>query len=161
MSARNLLKSNVGRLTSIGLAIIATGAFAYTVWSFFGESRSASHSGDRTFVCSETGKTFPHQLTIGEMTPIESPFTGKSTAYPADETCYWTADGKVKAQPTYVLMNRTLKKRGPTFCPDCGRLVIRDNPMAISGHAPPPTQDEYARSNAGKAKTAKADSFDQ
>jgi hypothetical protein len=70
-----------------------------------------------------------------------------NTGYPA-EACYWTADGGTKTEPTWVLMNAVLGKPGPTFCPDCGRLVVARNPMPGPGVKPPPTQQELLHSTA-------------
>jgi hypothetical protein len=95
-----------------------------------------------TYVCSETGKSFRHRNELGETTPILSPYSGKNTGYPA-EACYWTADGHVKKDPTWVLLNSQIGKPEPTFCPDCGRLVVGHNPDAVEGHRPPPTREEW------------------
>ena len=99
---------------------------------------------DRTFICSETGKSFAHKLKAGESEPIMSPYSGKETGYEA-ELCYWTKDGKTKSDPTPVLMNRYKGVHGPTFCPDCGRLVVGHNPMPGPDSKPPPTEAEYAK----------------
>ena len=63
------------------------------------------------------------------MTPVKSPHSGKETGY-EPERCYWTADGKPKPEPTYVLLNAAVGKPGPTFCQDCKRLVVGLNPPA-------------------------------
>jgi hypothetical protein len=94
------------------------------------------------FIDTETGKPFSHVNKEGESTPILAP-SGKNTGYPA-EACYWTADGQVKTEPTWVVVRQTMGKTGPTFCPDCGRLVVGHNPPAEAGRRPPPTQKEYA-----------------
>lgn len=80
-----------------------------------------------TFYCIEAKKPFEYSLLEGDKWPVISPFTGKATGYPA-ERCYWTKDGKRKAEPTYVLLNETLGKSGDTICPECGRLVVGHNP---------------------------------
>ena len=60
-----------------------------------------------------------------------SPYTNKKTGYPA-EKCFWTRDGKRKAEPTYLLLNEHRGKKGPTICPDCGRIVYPHNPTPPS-----------------------------
>ena len=93
------------------------------------------------FVDSETGKTFTLELKRGMTFPVISPYTGRATGY-QPEACFWNADGTTKSTPTYVILNSDLGKSGPTFCPDCGRLVVPHNPPP-SGQRPPPTRDEY------------------
>lgn len=87
---------------------------------------------DAVFMCIETNKTFTYAMKQGERSPVLSPYSNQRTGYLA-EPCYWTADGKRKETPTYVLLNDHVGKPGDTFCPDCGRLVI--------GHNPPPPSD--------------------
>jgi hypothetical protein len=136
---RDLLRGPVGKI--IAAIAIAFGLFVIYLngRSLFGESQIASTSRDRIFIDAETGKTFEHRLQKGDTYPIESPFTHKKTGYPA-ELCYWTADGKRKTEPTPVLLNQLKGKKGPTFCPDCGRLVVQMNPI---GQTAPPKEDEY------------------
>lgn len=99
------------------------------------------------FICSQTGKAFRHELTAGEAIPIYSPYSGSNTGYPA-ELCYWNADGTIKSTPTPVLLNSWIGKPGPTFCPDCGRLVVARNPYPSPNSKPPPTREEYERMHA-------------
>jgi len=82
-------------------------------------------------MCAETMKTFQHKPKMGETIPVESPYTHRKTGYPT-EKCFWTRDGKRKLKPTYVLLNKYRGKKGPTICPDCGRIVYPHNPT------PPP-----------------------
>ena len=126
------------------VAIILCGAVFcyYQIRSVFGASTAAAYANDRIFVCSETGKAFHVTLNSSVQVPAYSPYSGKNTGYPA-ELCYWTADGKPKAEPTAVLMNSIVGKSGPTFCPDCGRLVVGHNPGAEPGMKPPMTKAEY------------------
>jgi hypothetical protein len=107
---------------------------------------AATLSRERVFICSETQKAFEHMPVPGEQIPVLSPYSGKNTGYPA-EACYWTKDGQIKSDPTWVLLNETIHKPGPTFCPDCGRLVVAHNPRPKPGDKPPPTQDEYQRAH--------------
>jgi hypothetical protein len=99
-----------------------------------------------TYVCSETGKSFRHRNELGETIPIYSPHSGKNTGYPG-EACYWTADGQTKSEPTWVLLNEAIGKSGPTFCPDCGRLVVGHNPRPTPGGKPPPTRAQILARN--------------
>jgi hypothetical protein len=135
-------ESKIGQAAAV-IVIIAVGIFAYNqVRSLFGQSDAAAHANDRIFVCSETGKSFHVTLNASTQVPARSPYSGKNTGYPA-ELCYWTADGHVKSDPTPVLLNVYIGKSGPTFCPDCGRLVVGHNPRAQPGMNPPPTKAEY------------------
>jgi hypothetical protein len=97
---------------------------------------------DPVFMNAETGYVFHAKLKPDMTIPVVCPDTGKATGY-MPETCYWTKDGHVKDDPTYVLLNMYKGVSGPTFCPDCGRLVVLHNPPAVEGRRPPPTQDEY------------------
>jgi hypothetical protein len=122
------------------LAVLLGGLFAgYTVWkTMFKDDFSDARY---TWYIDETGKTFKHVNKVGEMGPVLSPNTGKE-AFPA-EACYWTRDGGVKKDPTWVLLNSYLGNDAPTFCPDCGRLVVGHNPPARPGARPPKTKEEY------------------
>jgi hypothetical protein len=128
----------VGIVGSLGLIVL----MVFVVKNTFTSAAEAA-STDRVFICAETGKPFKHSIEIGDRNPIESPYSGKRSGYPA-ELCFWTADGKTKKEPTYVLLKSYKGDKGPTFCPDCGRLVVGLNP-APSG-SPPPTEAEYNKS---------------
>ncbi len=98
------------------------------------------------YMCAETDKTFLHTPVTGEIEPILSPHTQRKTGY-RPESCYWTKDGKQKKQPTYIILNEVLGKKGPTICPDCGRLVDAhnqpppiDTPLAVDIDKPATTQ---------------------
>jgi hypothetical protein len=65
--------------------------------------------------------------------------------------CFWTADGRPKAEPTPVLLNVLVGKPAPTFCPDCARLVVGRNPGAEPGAAPPPTREAYEQRRAARS----------
>jgi hypothetical protein len=106
-----------------------------------GPGEAATQSRRRLFICSESGKSFTYEIDEGMMIPVLSPFTHRNTGYLA-ELCYWTADGQAKADPTPVLLNRYRKAAEPTFCPDCGRLVVHLNPAPEPGRQAPPTQEQ-------------------
>lgn len=122
-------------------SILVVGAFGmyFFVFAGGGISEVTATSNTRWYV-DETGKSFRRALVVGESAQITTS-DGKK-AWPA-ELCYWTKDGKPKAEPTAVLLNANLGKRDPTFCPDCDRLVVGMNPQAQEGVTPPPTQTEY------------------
>jgi hypothetical protein len=111
-----------------------------------GPSLAAQNASQQPFICTETHKLFFHTLKPGEKLPIYSSYSGKNTAYPADQ-CWWTKDGKLRSEPFYFLRNSYLGKRGPTFCPDCGRLFDPYLGAPAAGMKPPPTRDEYAKSH--------------
>ena len=139
---KNRLEKPGGQAVALSLALIVIGLAVYEVKASFFPSAVASER-ERMFVDSQTGKPFAHELKLGETIPVDAPSGGK-TGYPA-ELCYWTKDGQIKKDPTYVLLNSWLGKPGPTFCPDCGRLVVPHNPTPYPGMRPPPTREEYER----------------
>jgi hypothetical protein len=121
-----------------GIVLVGITALLLTLFPPFGGSVAATMSQDRRFVCIETGKTFELEIKPGMKNPVRSPYTGRNTGYEVQEVCTWTADGKVAGEPTYIVMNPTLGKPGPTFCPTCNRLVVDNNPPAEPGAQPPP-----------------------
>ena len=143
--------------SGIGKGVVGAGvlvALALAIWSTmrsFGGSREAAMAADRVYICAETNKPFPHTIQRGEEPPIMSPHSGKKTGWEA-ERCFWTADGKPKQEPTFVLLNRYRGITGPTFCPECGRLVVQLNPAVHGGSTPPPTKEEYAKARGRKGK---------
>lgn len=140
---RKFLESKAGRQTAIGLVILGIAAAIYSIVTTVGGSPSAL-SRDRVYICTETGKPFEYEIEPGTVTPVKSPYSGKETGYPA-EFCFWTKDGQIKKEPTYVLLNNYIGKPPPTFCPDCDRLVIPLNPGPIPGLPPPPTRSEVEK----------------
>jgi hypothetical protein len=139
---REFIRGRVGRYVAIAFTCVAVVALAGSARSMFGLSDMGSVSSDRWFVCTETGKPFRYKLTVDSTIPVPSPYSGKNTGLEA-ELCYWTADGQTKDEPTPVLLNANPTQPGPTFCPDCGRLVVGRNPFPESGAKPPPTKSEY------------------
>ena len=144
---QNFLQTRPGKIAAGVLVLIFLTAAVLSLKSTFGLSEAVASSHERIFVCSETGKSFKVELTAGMKFPVISPYSGRETGYEYDEVCSWTADGKVSEDPTYVLLNKTVKKKGPTFCPVCHRLVVANNPPAEPGMTPPPTEDEYKSRN--------------
>lgn len=142
ISLTNLLEKPGGRIVAIMLSLVVIAAAAYVVKNSF-VSSTVTDERTRIFVDATTGRGFRHELVLGESIPVDAPSGGK-TGYPA-EMCYWTKDGTPKSDPTPVLLNIYIGKPGPTFCPDCGRLVVARNPMAQPGMRPPPTREEWER----------------
>ena len=135
------LRTGMGTIVLVIVVILGIGSSIYFVRSWWkGDTPDDAHY--TWFIDSETGRAFKHHNAIGDTIPLMSPYSRKANAYPA-EACYWTADGGVKKDPTWVLLNESQGKPGPTFCPDCGRLVGGHNPKADPGRTPPPTQNEY------------------
>ncbi len=130
-------------MVSVAVVLVLVIVAVYQVRSFMSPDATVAYANAPLFIDSETGKTFRVTLEDGMSIPVKSPSTGKMTGYKA-ELCYWTKDGKPKTDPTPVLMNEDVGKPGPTFCPDCGRLVVHHNPVATADRTPPPTRDEYA-----------------
>ena len=141
MGLREFLNTTAGRAAAIVLAIVALGFGAYQGWNMFQPSGAGQLSRDRVFIDADTGKPFEYELRAGDRIPVKAP-SGKESGYPA-ELCFWTKDGKPKTEPTVVLLNESIGKNEPTFCPDCGRLVVGHNPRPGPNSKAPPTKDEY------------------
>ena len=147
---RKFLKTPAGLGVAVVLALACLGAAYYSVRGAF-SSEGAAISADRMFIDAATGKPFRHELTMGEPIPVKAP-GGGNTGYPA-EACYWTKDGKIKTEPTWVFVAGPWKGTSePTFCPDCGRLVVGHNPKPESGAKPPPTKAEYGTGRRGPSR---------
>ncbi len=139
---RRYLNNEAGRIV---LIVVMVGAIGMSVWglrNFFGNSGAGEDSRNRWLVCAETGKAFKARIDEKTQLPMASPYSGKATGYFA-ELCYWGKDGGVLKEPTAVLLGQTVGRTGPTFCPECGRLVVGQNPYPYPGEAPPPTEAEY------------------
>ena len=144
---REFLNSSRGKIVSFVAAALMLIVAGYLVWRAIAPSEAESVSNDRWFVDAKTMKGFQHELKMGEHVPVEAP-SGGATGSPA-ERCYWTKDGQTKKQPTAVLLNRWQGKAEPTFCPDCGRLVVGHNPAPTPGAKAPPTEAEYKTRGGG------------
>ena len=139
---QKLQQSPAAKIALVCLFLGSAAIVVFEMRSLFGASSAGADSSLRWFVCSETRKPFQKTIEIGMTMPVLSPFSGKNTGYPA-ELCYWTKDGSIKTDPTPVLLNTYIGDNSPTFCPDCGRLVVGHNPAPVPGHAPPPTRQEW------------------
>jgi hypothetical protein len=141
----------------IGIVIVLLGVVAVVVGvkNIFGPDEAAQLANTRWFVDSKDGKAYRFELSIGTPIPAPAP-SGGNTGFPA-ELCYWTKDGKPKADPTPVLLNQLVGKPEPTFCPDCGRLVRTHNPGAAEGQTPPPTESEYKAKGGNNTRDPQSD----
>lgn len=139
---RGFLGSKGGVAVAVVLALLGAWALWASLRAFVGDSEAAAAARDRLFICAQTGASFRYKVQHGTSIPVLSPYSKSETGYPA-ELCYWTADGQVKSEPTPVLLNSYLGKDEPTFCPDCGRLVVGHNPVPVPGSRPPPTRAQY------------------
>jgi hypothetical protein len=139
---RNFLQTKGGRVAGVVVTVLSLGVAFFVLRNVLGSNAATAASRDRVFICAKTGKTFEHSIKLGESLPVESPYSDEKTGYPA-EACYWKADGGTKTEPTYVLLNDYAGKPGPTFCPDCGRLVTPLNQAPQPGSKPPPTRDQH------------------
>ena len=146
---REFLRGRAGVVVGAALLVLAAVVLFSVLKSPSGEP--GFMSGEVVFVDATTGKGFNHDLVKGETVPVIAP-SGQKSGYPA-ELCYWTTSGDIRKDPYPVLLNMTVGKPGPTFCPDCGRLVVARNPVATVGMKPPPTKDEYEKSHSA-SKTA-------
>jgi len=137
---REFFESSKGKSIALIAGVVLLVVLFVVIWSNLG-SEATEISRDRMYIDATTGKAFEHTLKAGDVMPVKAP-SGQNTGYPA-EPCYWTADGKIKDKPTPVLLNSYVGKPGPTFCPDCGRLVVMHNPPPMVGAKPPPTKAEW------------------
>ena len=120
----------------LGIVLVAK-----TIWAEVSGSDVEKMSRGLVMIDTATGNPFNHTLELGEKIPVLAPSGGR-TGIPA-EKCFWTKEGKAKSDPTYVLMYGDAGKPGPTFCPECGRLVVRQNPPPSADGNPPPTAEQF------------------
>ena len=137
---REFFESPKGKGLVIAAGVVLIAALFWALRDNLSGSQAAAVSRNRTFIDAKTGKPFSYELQNGDKYPVRAP-SGGMTGYPA-ELCYWTKDGGVKQDPTPVLLNVWIGKPGPTYCPDCGRLVVPHNPYPAPGATPPPTAAE-------------------
>jgi hypothetical protein len=141
-AVREFLNTGKGRWITYPAVAVAAIALLIAMRRSFGDSEAVLVSSDRPFICAKTMKPFTYTMKAGDSVPVMSPYSKERTGYRA-EKCTWTKDGKSKSEPTYVLLNESIGKPGPTFCPDCDRLVIGRNPPALPGARPPPLRSEF------------------
>lgn len=143
---REFLNGPAGKGIAIGVVVIGLGAAIFSLKTST-DTPDVAAANERYFVDAKTGKSFKVDLKTGMNIPLKAP-SGGATGYPA-ELCYWTADGKPKRDPTPVLLNTWLGKPGPTFCPECKRLVVGHNPQPGAGVKVPPMEAEYRSTHKG------------
>jgi hypothetical protein len=148
---REFFDSAAGKITAFVFVGIALVVVVIALFRNLGASEAAVLSTQRVYIDIENGKTFNYKLKPGDMARVKSPFSGKDTGVEA-ERCFWTKDGKPKNEPTYVLLNSAVGKPEPTFCPDCGRLVVPLNPPASTIGPAPPTKAEYDKDPARRRR---------
>lgn len=140
MAVKEFLEGTLGKALGVGFAVLAVGVMLWLVLSGDGMSAIAADTSARVFI-DEDGNTERRAIEIGQTNDFKGP-TGKPM-FPA-EVCYWTKDGKPKTDPTFVLLNEYINKPGPTFCPDCDRLVRGLNPAPDPKNLrPPPTKADW------------------
>ena len=135
---------NLGKGLMIAAVVALVVGAGWMVRNTFGPSPAARMASERVYVCKETGKSFTYSPGENELYPVMSPHSGKKTGYPG-EACYWTKDGKLKQEPTWVLRNSFKGEKGATFCPDCGRWMDPDAGIPVAGMDPPPTREEFRK----------------
>jgi hypothetical protein len=133
MGLREFFESPKGKPVALGILGVGIVAAAISIWQNIGGGEAEAIAGTPSYINAKTGEV--RKIKMGKEAP-------PADFYPA-ESCYWTKDGKVKEQPTLVLLNTYKGSKDPTFCPDCGRLVVQLNPPANINNKPPPTQAEY------------------
>jgi hypothetical protein len=135
---RQFLQTRAGVATAGGVVVLALIAFIMSLRSTL--TNDAEDIAANRLCIDTDGKTFKAHLKIGDQFPVRAP-SGKD-GYPA-ELCFWNKDGSIRKEPYPVLLNTYAGKPEPTFCPDCGRLVVGHNPAPQPGRPPPPTKDQY------------------
>jgi hypothetical protein len=139
---REFFESGAGKIAAIGVFVVALIVAVFMFRNSFGTSSVVSDANTRVFIDKDTGKPFTVEMRAGMKIPLRAP-SGHDSGYPA-ELCWWTKDGKIRKDPYPVLLNSVKGRPEPTFCDDCGRLVVGHNPKpATPDTKPPPTKEQY------------------
>jgi hypothetical protein len=133
-----------GRMIVIGFFTVVLAGLAWSMLRYLGPNAAQRYSAAPLFIDSVTGQTFHYQLKIGDTIPVLSPFTHRNTGYPAAFS-YWSKGGHILKHPEPVLLNSWIGKRGPTFAPLSGRLVVAAEKPPRPGSRPPPTKQQYEK----------------
>jgi hypothetical protein len=118
-------------MLAVAGVVVGVGVLVWAVMSssLFRRDPMVDAARLRPAVDVETGTAFPEfRMPTDDSPPWKNPSTGQETVWPAEQ-CFWTRDGKAKLEPTLVVLNEYLGRTGRTICPDCGREVVRHNPM--------------------------------
>ena len=146
---REFFRSPAGMAVA-GVVVLIGLYFAVSAVRGISTSEAEQLSANRAFIDVKTGKPYRYEVKPGTSIPAPAP-SGGNTGYPA-ELCYWTKDGKEKKDPTFVLLNTFKGNKEPTFCPDCGRLVVPHNPRPGPDVKVPPIQEEYKQRGSGNRR---------
>jgi hypothetical protein len=118
------LNQHTKLVVAVAIFAIAFGIFA--IQFLFRGNDAADFANAVVCIDADTGAVVKDFVPpAGKMMPWEG--KGYKSLYAA-ERCYYTKDGKVKSEPTYVLVKRLMGKDEETVCPDCGRKVVLRNP---------------------------------
>ena len=141
---REFLNTDRGFYVGAGVAGLGVLVALWLLVQQFGQS-PARRSAQRIFIDVNTGQQFRYTLSKEETTPVPSPHSGGQRVGYEAEPCYWTKEGTIKNEPTWVLPRvKVDPEAGASFCPDCGRLVVPRNPIPVPGSSrPPPMESEY------------------
>ena len=129
----------------LSVAIVILAGASVLAWVRLGGDSPADIAAERAYICIDTGEVYEYTIKFGDKSPYRSPYTKQNTGYRAD-ACYWTKDENGrwsrKEQPTFVLVKKEVDPATTekTYCPDCGREVVR--------HNIPPTEKNIAEANA-------------
>jgi hypothetical protein len=134
MGLREFFDTQKGKNVAIGIVAVGILAAIVSIWASLSPNETQAAVNEPPFINAKTGELRYIKLKVGMELPA---------GFYRAEYCYWTKEGKIKEKPTAVLLNKYKGKPEPTFCPDCGRLVVGLNPAPVAGHAPPPTEAEY------------------
>lgn len=143
---RKLTEGKGGLVLAALLFLVGGIAFYLLVLRGDGASEIADDSRTQTLIDADGNVFTVHLSETSTETELINSKSGKK-GFPV-EWCWWTKDGKVREKPFPVLLNQYKGDPGPTFCPDCDRLVVPHNPQALPGLPPPklpPTKSEYRR----------------
>lgn len=111
------------------VAVLLVGYAGYAIFSGLGEPDFVANANMRVLMDSETGEQFEIEISPDtEPYPHVNPKTGTTTLFPT-EVCYARGCGSFP-KGTRVILNVWLDKKGPTYCPNCGALVVPMNPDA-------------------------------
>src|SRR5690349_11481172 len=124
---REFLQSGKGKQVAVGVVVVGVLLAIWSVWANLGPSAEVLSAIEPVYINAETWKQKNITMKVGTVIPA---------GWYQAELCYWTKDGTTKDTPTYVLLNKYKGKSEPTFCPDCGRLVVGRNPGPSAGMRP-------------------------